>query len=243
MVPHKRVVDIQRLLVFVAIRVERAIIHVNGDVLRAGFSVDVDDLTGCVKGAGVKRHDRRAVGPQGIVSIRGVERSAVELSGGVAPVERLAVNDTMVNDSLIGADEAKVVCVAGTQRHLLERYSAGAIEGIVAVVLGAKVGGIGHECADVPCGFIVSLAHKGEVLVLGVAHGAHAVEGVVALAELDGVAAFRLGGGGGKIVVACTGAGIGDRAGSAVCKSRRREAYQDKRSGNKRSDRTICRSG
>lgn len=63
-VPHKRVVDIQRLLVFVAIRVERAIIHVNGDVLRAGFSVDVDDLTGCVKGAGVKRHDRRAVGPQ-----------------------------------------------------------------------------------------------------------------------------------------------------------------------------------
>ncbi len=124
----------------------------------------------------------------------------------------------MVNDSLIGADEAKVVCVAGTQRHLLERYSAGAIEGIVAVVLGAKVGGIGHECADVPCGFIGSLAHKGEVLASGGACGTHVIECVVALAEHKGVSTGRLLGGSGDVCVDDTGPLIGDGHCCAICK-------------------------
>lgn len=123
-VPHIRVVDVQSLLVGIpaAFRVERAIIHVNGNVLLAGtvIGVDVDDLTGCVEGAVVERHGRRAVRPDGVVAVRGIERRIVELGGLVAPVERLAVNDAVVKHGLVGANEAEVVGTAGTHRQVLE---------------------------------------------------------------------------------------------------------------------------
>ena len=246
---HIRVVDVQRLLKHAQerLRIELAIFHVDDDVMMAGavIGVDVNHLAAGVKSAAVKRHDRRAVRPKSVIATRGVERRVSELGTLIAPVERLTVNDTIVNNGLIGTNEAKIVHRAGTQRHVLERNGAGAVKGIVAVVLGAIVCRIGHERADVPSGLVRTQALKGEVLALGVTLGVHLVKGVVALAELDGVAALRIGGSVGKFIVGFTGAGIGnragDRAGGTVCKCRRCNAHRDERNGKQRCDRTRGR--
>ena len=213
----------------------------------AVIGVDLDHLAAGVKRAVFKRHGRRTVRPDGVVATRSVERRVLELGARVAPVAGLVVDDAAVDDGLICADEAKIVVIlgySGTQRHVLKRYGAGAVEGIVAVVLGAIVIGIGDLCADVPRRLIRTLALKGKVLALGVLLGAHPVQGVVALAEQDGVAALRLGGGGGKIGVGRTGASVGDRASHTVCKCRRANPPQcDKRDGKQRCDCTSCRLG
>ena len=193
-------------------RVERAVVHIDDDIVLAGtvIGVDVDDLTVRVKGAVVKRHGLGAVGPQGIASINGVERSVVELSGGVTPVARLADDDAVVNDGLVGTNEAKKVLVAGAHRHVLERNGAGAVKGIVAVVLGTIVCRIGHERTDVPCGLVRTQTLKGKVLALGVALGAHLVERIVTLGEQDRLTAFGISGSGGKILVGRARLLIGD---------------------------------
>ena len=213
-VPHIKVVDVQSLLVGkqAGCRVERAIIHVNGNVMltRGVIGIDIDDFATGIKGAGVKRHGRRAVRPDGVIAIRGVERRVPELGTLIAPVERLAVDDATIDDGLVRANEAKIVRRAGAHRHVLERNGSGAVKGIVAVVLGAKIIGVGNLRTDVPCGLVRAQTLKGKVLALGVTHGAHAVEGIVALAELDGVAALRIGGSVGKFIVGFTGAGVSD---------------------------------
>ena len=101
-----------------------------------------------------------------------------------------------------------------------------------------------------PRGLVGAQALKREVLALGVALGGHFVQGVFALAELDGVAATRRGGSVGKIIVGFTGghtaAFNGDRSGSnragaVVCKSRRCNSHRDERNGKQRCDRTRGR--
>ena len=210
----------------------------------AEIGVDLDHRAAGVKRAVVKRHGRRTVCPDGVVVFRSVERRVLKLGARVAPVAGLVVDDAAVDDGLICADETKIVVIlgfSGTQRHVLKRYGAGAVEGIVAVVLGAEMLRIGHRRADVPCGLVRTQALERKILALGVTRGAHAVKGVVALAELDGVAALRLFGSGGKIVVDFTGAGIGNRAGCTVCESRRCNAHRDERNGKQRCDRTRGR--
>ena len=247
-VPHVGVIDVQRLLIDAPerFRVELAVVHVDGNVMAARTVIgeDVDRLAGAIEGAAIERHGRRAVCPDGIVATGRVERGVVELSTLIAPVERLAVDDAAVDDGVVRTDEAKVVDAAGTQRHVLKRYGAGAVEGIVAVVLGAIVVGIGNLCADVPRRLIRTLALKGKVFALGVLLGAHPVQSVVALAEQDGVAALRLGGCGGQLGVGLTSAGVGDRAGATVCKSRRANPPQrDECDGKQRCDCASCRLG
>ena len=210
---HVRVVDVHRLLVEPARgRVERAVLHVDDNIVLACavIGVDVDNLAAGVEGAAIKRHGWRAVRPDGVVALRGIERRIVELGGLVAPVERLAVNDAVVKHGLVGANEAKVVGTAGTHRHVLEGDGAGAVEGVIAVVLGAKIIGVGNLCTDVPCGLVRAQAHKGKVLALGEALGALPVEGVVALTEHKGVATLRLFGGDGDVGVGCLGAIVSD---------------------------------
>ena len=209
---------------------------------RAVIGIDIDDFATGIKGAAVKRHGRRAVRPDGVIAIRSVERRVPELGTLIAPVERLAVDDATIDDGLVRANEAKIVRRAGAHRHVLERNGAGAVKGIVAVVLGAKIIGVGNLRTDVPCGLVRAQTLKGKVLALGVARGAHAVERVVALAELNGVATLRLGGGGSKVGVAFfREAGIGNRAGGTVCESRRCNAHRDERNGKQRCDRTRGR--
>ena len=252
-VPHVRIVDIKRLLIETQerLRVERAVVHVNGNVMlaRAVIGEDIDDFATGIKGAAVKRHGRRAIGPESVIAARSVERRVPEHSGLIAPVERFAVDYTAVNNGVVGTNEAKIVRGAGTQRHVLERHGTGAVKGIVAVVLGAKIIGVGNLRTDVPCGLVRAQTLKGKVLALGVVHGAHAVEGVVALAEQDGFTALCLGGGGGKVGVGFTGVFIGNRAGgragnragNVVCESRRCYTHRDERNGKQRCDHTRGR--
>ena len=242
-VTHIRVVDVQRLPFKERIRVERAIIHVDGDMMlaRAEIGKDIDYFATGIKGAGVKRHGRRAVRPDGVIAIRGVERRVPELGGRITPVERLAINNAAVDHGFVGTNEAKIVRGAGAHRHVLERNGTGTVKGIVTVVLGAKIIGVGNLRTDVPCGLVRAQALERKILALGVTHGAHAVEGIVALAELDGVAGLRIGGSVGKFSVGFTGAGIGNRAGDVVCESRRCYAHRDERNGKQRCDRTRGR--
>ena len=153
-VAHIRVVDVQRLLVKAqkSLRIERAIAHVHGDVVfaRAGIGVDIDDLAARVERAAIERHNRRAVGPNRIVAVRGVKRRVRECGALVTPVEGFAVDDATVDHGFVGANEAEIVGAAGTKRHVLERHGTGAVKGVVAIVLSAEIGGIGHLCTDVP---------------------------------------------------------------------------------------------
>ena len=144
----------------------------------AVIGVDLDHLAAGVKRAVFKRHGRRTVRPDGVVATRSVERRVLELGARVAPVAGLVVDDAAVDDGLICADEAKIVVIlgySGTQRHVLKRYGAGAVEGIVAVVLGTEMLRIGHRRADVPSGLVGAQALKREVLALGGALGVHSV--------------------------------------------------------------------
>ena len=90
----------------------------------------------------------------------------LELSRGIAPVERFAVNNATVDHGLVGTNEAKIVRRAGTQLHVLERHGTGAVKGIVAVVLGAIIIGIRNLGADVPCRLIGTKSLEREVLAL-----------------------------------------------------------------------------
>ena len=185
---------------------------------RAVIGVDVDNLAAGVEGAAIKRHGRRAVRPDGVVAVWGVEGRVLELGGLVAPVERLAVDDAAVEHGLVGANEAEVVGTAGTHRHVLERNGTGTVKGIVTVVLSAEVRRIWHERANVPRGLFGSLAHKGEILALGGACGVHLIERIVALTKHKGVSTGRLFGGDGDVCVDGTGPLIGDGPCCAICK-------------------------
>ena len=219
-VSHIIVVDGQCLLTQERIRVERAVIHVDGDVVlgRAEIGVDINRLAAGIEGAVVERHGRRAVRPDGVIEARSVKRRVRELGGLVAPVERLAIDDATVEHSLVGANEAEVVGTAGTHRHVLEGNGAGSVEGVVAVVLSAEVRRIWHERANVPRGLFGSLAHKGEILALGGACGVHLIERIVALTKHKGVSTGRLFGGDGDVCVDGTGPLIGDGPCRAICK-------------------------
>ena len=221
-VPHVGVVDIQRLLIQAPVRrrVELAVAHVDGDVMLAGtgIGVDVDDLAAGVEGAAVERHDGRAVRPEGVVASRGIERRVLEHCGLVAPVERLAVDDAAIEHGVVNANKAKIVSLGGAHRHLLERNGTSAVKRIIAVVLGTVVIRVGNLGTNVPRGLVRAGTHKGEVLALGVTHGAHAVEGVVTLAELDGVAALRLGSSGRQVLVGRFGTSVGDARLDGKCR-------------------------
>ena len=258
-VPHVGVIDAQRLLIEAKdvplrrLRIERAFVHVDGDVMLAcaEIGVDLDHRAAGVKRAVFKRHGRRAVRPEGVIAIRGVERRVLEHSALIAPVVRLAVNDTIFNNGLpLDVGEAQVVDIAGilrhgTQRHVTERNGAGAFKRIVAVVLVFVVLWIGNLRTNAPRCLIGTGTHKRKILALGGTLRAHAVEGIVALAEQDGVVVLRLGGSLGKISVFYIGSGIGNRAGTragaVVCKSRRCNSHRDERNGKQRRDRTRGR--
>ena len=195
---------------------------------RAVISVDVDRFAGAIEGAAVERHGRRAVRPKGVIAIGRVECRVRKLGGLVAPVERLTVDYTTVEHGLIGSNEAKIVGTAGTHRHVLKGNGAGAVKGVVAVVLGAEIVRVGNLGADVPCGLVRAQTHERQIFVLGVTLRLNPKEGVVTLAEQDGVAALRLCSCGGDIGVGRLCAIVGDtwRVSVRYC---RHEASSDKR--------------
>ena len=137
-VPHVGVIDAQRLLIVAEeiplrrLRIERAFVHVDGDVMRACavIGVDLDHRAAGVKRAVVKRHGRRTICPDGVVVTRSVKRGVVKLSGGIAPETCKTVDDTVVDNGIVNADEAVVGfrVLAGEQPHILERNGLGAVK-------------------------------------------------------------------------------------------------------------------
>ena len=227
-VSHVGVVDVQRLLIQAPerLRVERAVVHVDGNVMaaRTVIGVDVNRLAGGVKGTAIERHDRRTVRPDSVIEGRGIERRFVEHCSLVAPIVRLAFDDAAVDNGVVRADETEVVCICSTVRlqcHVLKRNGAGAVKGVVTVILVFVMLRVRDLGANTPRGLVGARANKGKIFVLGVVHGVHTVQGVFALAELDGVVALRRGGCGGKIVVGPTLADNGDTTRRALCKCRR----------------------
>ena len=137
-VPHVGVIDAQRLLIVAEgvplnrLRIERAFVHVDGDVMLAcaEIGVDLDHCAAGVKRAVVKRHGRRTICPDGVVVTRSVKRGVVKLSGGIAPVTCKTVDDTVVDNGIVNADEAVVGfrVLAGEQLHILERNGLGSVK-------------------------------------------------------------------------------------------------------------------
>lgn len=228
-------------------RVERAAVHIDDDIVLAGteIGVDVDDLTGCVKGAAVERHDRRAVRPEGIVAIRGVERRVLEHSGLIAPVERLAFNDAVIDNGVVDADETKVVRLIGVQRHVFECNGLGSVKRIIAVVFRSKVFGFGEFSANAPSRVFAG-ADKSEALAISELALVFYISSVITRTELNGVVVICLFNSDSQVVIRLVLGGVCNRAGSnrsgsVVCKSRRCNAHRDERNGKQRCDRTRGR--
>ena len=183
-VPHVAVIDAQCLLVesvqpIERFRIERAVFHVDGNVMAARTEIGVDldhpaaDLG--VKRAAIERHDRRTVRPDSVVVARGVERRVHEHCSLVSPKARMAVDDATVDDGVVRMAEAKVVVAARIQCHVLKRNGIRILEGVVAVILGTLFTWVRNLGTNLPRGLVGAGAHKREFLTRGVAIGGHTV--------------------------------------------------------------------
>ena len=188
---HVAVIDIQYLL-----HTEtgnRAVLKVDRNVIltRTIIGIDIDDLTGRVKGTGVKGHGRRTVRPERIISNRAVKRGIRKLRGLIAPVEGLAVDRAIFNDRLIRTNKAEIICTSGTERHVLERNRSRTVKAVIAIVLCTELIRIRHRSANTPSGFIGSLTLKSQIFPRCLS--ALLVQRVFTLAQHDGSAGFRCG--------------------------------------------------
>ena len=187
---HIAVVDVQHRLQAETVIHNRAAHEIDNDIIltRTIIGIDIDDLTGRVKGAVVKGHYGRTVRPDGIISARTVERGIRKLCGLIAPVEGLAVDYAIINNGVIRTNKAQIICTSGLERHVLERDRSRAVEAVIAVVLCAEVSRIRNCSADAPLGLTSSLTHKGQVFVL--CHSTLLMQRILTLAQLDGIAAL-----------------------------------------------------
>ena len=196
-VSHVAVVDVQRSLIKRAADVVyRTVFEVDRDIVLSCtvISVNIDHLAGRIEGAAVKGHHRGGVRPERIIATGSIEGRVLELGTGIAPVEGLAVDDTVLYDRLVCTDKAKIVLGAGAEGHVLEGDRARTVKAVVTVVLGAKVCRVRDLCTDVPRRFVGALTNEGQVLALGRSGGRSAVrsgavnvvQGIVSLAQLDG---------------------------------------------------------
>lgn len=152
------------------------------------IGVDVDDLAACVKSAVIERHGRRAVRPECVIETRRIERRILEHSGLIAPVERLAFNDAVIDNGVVDADETKVVRLIGVQRHIPERNGLGPVKRIIAVVFRSKVIGIGELSANAPSRGICAGTDKSEALTNSETALVFYIGSVFARAKINGVA-------------------------------------------------------
>ena len=169
MAAHVAVVDVQHgLQAFTGI-INRAVLKVDRNILLACtiVGIDIDDLTGRIKGTGVKGHGGRTVRPDCVISARAVECGIRKRCGLIAPVEGLAIDYTILNNRFVRTDKAEIIRFAGTERHVLERNRSCAVKAVIAVVLCTEISWIRNFCTDIPACFIGSLTHKGQVFAVG----------------------------------------------------------------------------
>ena len=154
---------------------------------RTVISINIDHLAGRIEGAAVKGHHRRGVRPERIIATGSVEGRVFELGTLIAPVEGLAVDDTVLYNRIIRTDEAQIVRTTGAEGHVLERNFIRTIKAVVTVVLGAIEVRIRDQCTNVPRRVLGALANESQIFALGRASTGDAIQGIVALAQLDGI--------------------------------------------------------
>ena len=192
-ISHVAVVYVHDSLIFFSFRrvaVNCTTYIIDSNVLRscAVVGIYIDRFSGRVECTTIKSHRGRAIGPDGVISIRGVECRILKGGRGITPIERLSIDGAVFNNGIIRTDKAEVVYFAGLKRHFLEGDRAGAVKTVIAVVLGTEFVRVRHGCTDAPGGFVGSLTDEGKVLALCV--GAFIIERVFAFTKCNSRAAL-----------------------------------------------------
>lgn len=157
------------------------------------IGVDIDDFARGIKRAVIESHHGRAVCPDGVIFIWAVKCGISEYCSLITPVESLAVDHAVFNNSIVGTDKAKVICAicaARTERHISKCNCFCPVKTVIAVVLCTEISWIRNFCTDIPPCFISSLTYKCQVFSLGVSLAGNTVQCVVAFTQLDGIATF-----------------------------------------------------
>ena len=194
-VAHVVVVDLQRSLKgscgSPGNGLHGAVVKVNRNVLFSCtvIRVNIDHFSRCIKGAGIKCHDRGAIRPNRIISTWSIEGRIDKLCTFITPVEGLAVDDAVIHHSIIRTDEAQIIYLAGAKRHIFEGNCFGTIKAVIAVILCAEIGRVRHQSTDIPGRFVRPLTHKGQVFSLGRIVAFDTVQCIIALAKDDGITA------------------------------------------------------
>ena len=171
-----------------------AVVKVNRNVLFSCtvIRVNIDHFSRCIKGAGIKCHDRGAIRPNRIISTWSIEGRIDKLCTFITPVEGLAVDDAVIHHSIIRTDEAQIICITGAKRHIFEGDCSGTIKAVIAVILCAEIGRVRHLSTDIPGRFVRPLTHKGQVFSIGHTLAGDLVQCIIALAKGDGIIALCL---------------------------------------------------
>ena len=194
-VAHVVVVDLQRSLKgscgSPGNGLHGAVVKVNRNVLFSCtvIRVNIDHFSRCIKGAGIKCHDRGAIRPNRIISTWSIEGRIDKLCTFITPVEGLAVDDAVIHHSIIRTDEAQIICITGAKRHIFEGDCSGTIKAVIAVILCAVLARVRHLITDIPGRFVRPLPHKGQVFSLGRIVAFDTVQCIIALAKDDGITA------------------------------------------------------
>ena len=190
---HVAVVDIQRLFIEDG-GIHGAVVKVNPNVMASCLviRVNIDRFSRCIKGAVIKYHGRGAIRPDRIIEGWSIEGRISEHCTGITPVEGLAVDFAVIHHSLIRTDEAQIICITGAKRHIFEGDCFGTIKAVIAVILCAVLARVRHLSTDIPGRFVRPLPHKGQVFSLGRIVAFGTVQGIIALAKLDGITALCL---------------------------------------------------
>ena len=191
---HVAVIDVQRLFIEEESGgIHGAVVKVNRDVMFSctEIRVNIDYLSTCIKGAGIKCHDRGAIRPECISSIWSIEGRISEHCTFITPVEGLAVDDAVFYHCIVNTDEAQIIYITGAKRHIFEGDCSGTIKAVIAVILCAQKIRVRHLSTDIPGRFIRPLPHKGQVFSLGLLIVFEfIVQCIIALAKGDGITAI-----------------------------------------------------
>ena len=101
-VAHIAVIDVQHRFQTVPGIGDRAIPKVDGNIIFPGaeICIDVNNFSRCPEFAVIKRHRRRRIGPNSVVSRRADKRGVRKRRGGIAPVEGLTFDGTIFDNSI-----------------------------------------------------------------------------------------------------------------------------------------------
>ena len=186
---HVAVIDVQRLFIEEESGgIHGAVVKVNRDVMFSctEIRVNIDYLSTCIKGAGIKCHDRGAIRPDRIISTWSIEDRIDKLCTLITPVEGLAVDDTVLYDCVINTSKTVIITGSTLELHLFKLDIICSIETVVTIFSFRLICFI----ANFPCSLICSLPHKGQVFSLGATNAGDTVQCIIALAKLDGIPAL-----------------------------------------------------